>query len=67
MRKVSFIVCCGAAGGPKTYDDSCMKYVVDVLAKYPNVRTFATDAFGGCMKILGKTVSDGRDPAKISV
>ncbi len=66
MRKVAFFVCCGGAGDPKTYDDSCTKYLVDVLAKYPNVRTVATDAFGGCMKILGKTLFDGRDPAKVS-
>lgn len=66
MRKVAFFVCCGGAGDPKGYDDSCTKYVANVLAKYPNLRTVATDAFGGCMKLLGKKVFDNREPAKVN-
>jgi menaquinone-dependent protoporphyrinogen oxidase len=65
-RKVAFFVCCGGAGDPKTYNESCTKYLVNVLAKFPNLRTVATDAFGGCMKVLGKQVFDTRDPAKVN-
>jgi menaquinone-dependent protoporphyrinogen IX oxidase len=64
-RKVAFFVCCGGAGDPKTYEDSCTKYLTNVLANYPNVKPVATEAFGGRMKILGKTVFDKFDPAKI--
>ena len=64
-KKVAFFVCCGGAGDPKNYDESCIKYLTDVLANYPNLKTVATEAFGGRMKILGKTIFDNIDPDKI--
>jgi menaquinone-dependent protoporphyrinogen oxidase len=64
-RKVAFFVCCGGAGDSKNYEESCAKYVTKVLANYPNVKTVATEAFGGRMKLLGKTLFDNVDPAKI--
>ncbi len=64
-RTVVFFVCCGGAGDPKNYKKSCTEYVTNVLAKYPNVKTVATEAFGGRMKMLGKTVFDNIDKNKI--
>jgi menaquinone-dependent protoporphyrinogen oxidase len=64
-KKVAFFVCCGGAGDPKSYEDSCVKYLTEVLAHYPNIETVATEAFGGRMKLLGKTLFDNVDPAKI--
>ena len=64
-KKVAFFVCCGGAGDPKIYDESCDKYVTKILANYPNVKPVATDAFGGRMKILGKTLFDNVEPDKI--
>ena len=64
-KKVAFFVCCGGAGDPKKYDESCTKYLVDVLIKYPNLKTVTTEAFGGRMKMLGKTLFDNVDPDKI--
>ena len=64
-RKVAFFVCCGGAGDPKKYDESCTKYVAEVLAKYPNLKTVATEAFGGKMTVLGKKLFDNFDPEKI--
>ncbi len=64
-RKVAFFVCCGGAGDPKNYEESCTKYLTNVLADYPNVKPVSTEAFGGRMKILGKTVFDNIDPDKI--
>jgi menaquinone-dependent protoporphyrinogen oxidase len=66
-RKVAFFVCCGGAGDPKNYGESCTKYVTRVLANYPNVKAVATEAFGGRMKILGKTLFDNIYPVKIRV
>ena len=66
-KKVAFFVCCGGAGDPKKYDESCTKYLVDVLIKYPNLKTVTTEAFGGRMKMLGKTLFDNVDPDKIRV
>ena len=64
-RGVAFFVCCGGAGDPKSYDESCTKYVAGVLTKYPNLKTVAAEAFGGRMKVLGKTVFDNIDAEKI--
>jgi menaquinone-dependent protoporphyrinogen IX oxidase len=64
-RKVAFFVCCGGAGDPKNYKDSCNKYVINVLANYPNLKPVASEAFGGRMKILGKTIFDNIDSSKI--
>jgi menaquinone-dependent protoporphyrinogen IX oxidase len=51
-RRVAFFVCCGGAGDPKKYDESCTKYVTNVLARYPNLKTVDTAAFGGRMSLL---------------
>jgi hypothetical protein len=64
-RKVVFFVCCGGAGDPEKYEESCTKYVTNVLTNYPNVKPVATEAFVGRMKILGKTIFDNIDPDKI--
>ncbi|MCJ7560770.1 hypothetical protein MUO79_09195 [Candidatus Bathyarchaeota archaeon] len=41
------------------------KYVKSVLANYPHVKPVAAEAFGGRIRILGKTVADSRDMAKV--
>jgi menaquinone-dependent protoporphyrinogen oxidase len=64
-KKIAFFVCCGGAGDPAKYDESCNKYLKGVLAKYPNLKTVATETFGGRMKMLGKQLFDNVDPAKI--
>ncbi len=64
-RKVAFFVCSGDAGDPEKYEEACTKYIIGVLANYPHVKTVATEAFGGRMKMLGKTMFDKFDPAKI--
>jgi menaquinone-dependent protoporphyrinogen IX oxidase len=64
-RKFAFFVCCGDAGDSNKYADACNKYLQNVLTKYPDLKPIATEAFGGRMKILGKTVFDNVDPAKI--
>jgi hypothetical protein len=58
-------VCCCGAGDPKNYEKSCAKYVNEVLAKYPNVKTVATEAFGGRIKVLGRTLFNNIDAEKI--
>ena len=64
-REIAFFVCSGDAGDPNKYEEACTKYITDVLANYPNVKTVATEAFGGRMKMLWKTVFDNFNPAKI--
>jgi menaquinone-dependent protoporphyrinogen IX oxidase len=64
-RKVAFFVCCGGAGDPKNYENSCKQYLTKVLANYPNIKPLAKEAFGGRMKIFGKTIFDNVDSTKI--
>lgn len=64
-KKVAFFVCCGGAGDPQKYGEACKNYVTDVLANFPDLKPISTEAFGGRMKILGKTVFDTFDSKKI--
>jgi menaquinone-dependent protoporphyrinogen IX oxidase len=64
-KKVAFFVSAGQAGSPATYEKAKAKFVEDNLAKYPKVKAVSTEAFGGRLKILGKTISDGTDMAKV--
>ena len=64
-KKVAFFVCCGGAGDPQKYEEACKNYVTDVFANYPDLKPVSTQAFGGRMKILGKTVFDTFDSKKI--
>jgi menaquinone-dependent protoporphyrinogen oxidase len=64
-RKVAFFVSSGDAGDPEKYQQAKVKFVENVLANYPNVKPVATEAFGGRMKILGRTVFDNVDLAKV--
>ncbi len=64
-KKVAFFVSSGQAGDPKSYADAKAKFVEGTLAKYPNVNAVSTEAFGGRIKILGRTVSDTTDLSKV--
>ena len=63
-KKVAFFVSSGDAGDPEKYEQAKVKFVENVLAHYPNVKPVATEAFGGQMKILGKTIYNNMDLAK---
>src|SRR3990172_9273080 len=63
-KRVAFFVCSGAAGNPLRHDEVTEKYITKGLAVY-NVQLVSKEAFGGCMRILGKSLFDRRDPAKI--
>jgi hypothetical protein len=62
---VSFFLSSAEAGDPKRYNEAMAKYVKSVLANYPHVKPVAAEAFGGRIRILGKTVADSRDMAKV--
>ena len=64
-KKVAFFVSSGQGGDPKSYADAKAKFVENTLSKYPNVNAVSTEAFGGRMKILGRTVFDTVDLAKV--
>ena len=64
-KKVAFFVSSGDAGDPEKYQQAKTKYIEKVLANYPSVKPVAVEAFGGRMKMLGKTIYDKIDLAKV--
>lgn len=64
-KKVAFFVSSGQAGDPKGYAEAKAKFVEGTLAKYPNVNAVSTEAFGGRIKIMGKTITDTTDLSKV--
>ena len=63
-KRVAFFVCSGAAGNPLRHDEVTEKYNTQGLAAY-NEQLVSKEAFGGCMRIFGKSLFDKRDPARI--
>jgi hypothetical protein len=64
-KRVAIFICSGAAGNPLHHDDIAKKYITQGLASNVNLKLVSMEAFGGCIKILGKAFADRRDPAKI--
>jgi menaquinone-dependent protoporphyrinogen IX oxidase len=63
-KRVAFYVCCGDAADQEKCEGAKVKYIENVLANYPEVKAVSTAAFGGRMKMLGKTVYDYLDLSK---
>ncbi|MCK4322300.1 hypothetical protein KAX08_07270 [candidate division WOR-3 bacterium] len=53
------------AGNPKKHEEAIQKYIDNILIKFPHIKPFATEAFGGRMKIMGKTIEDNCDMDKV--
>jgi menaquinone-dependent protoporphyrinogen IX oxidase len=64
-KHVAFFVSSAQAGAPASYEKAKVKFVENTLANYPKINPVATEAFGGRIKILGKTVTDNRDMVKV--
>jgi hypothetical protein len=64
-KRVALFVCASAAGNPIYHDELLDKYITKGLASSPNVKPVAVEAFGGCVKILGKKVVDTLNLSKI--
>lgn len=64
-KQVAIFICSGAAGDPRHHDEVAQKYITKGLASTPGLKLVSMEAFGGCIRILGKAVTDRRDPAKI--
>ena len=47
------------------HEEARTKYVTKVLTNYTDLKTVASEAFGGRRKMLGRTLFDNFDPAKI--
>ncbi len=64
-KKVVFFLSSQEAGGDKSYQSAIKKYIKKTLEKYPHVTPVAYEAFGGRMKILGKSFMDNTNPEKV--
>ncbi len=64
-KRVAFFVSSAEAGTPGSYEKAKMKFAENTLARYPNIKPVSMEAFGGRIRILGKTVTDNRDLAKV--
>ncbi len=64
-NRVAIFICSGAAGDPRHHDEIAEKYITKGLIGAFNVKLVSMEAFGGCIRILGKAITDKRDPAKI--
>jgi menaquinone-dependent protoporphyrinogen oxidase len=62
-KRVAVFICSGAGGDPRHRQEVVDKYIAKRFAG--NLNLVAMEAFGGCMRILGKSVFDSRDPAKV--
>lgn len=61
---VLFLSAC-SAGDPMKHDEAVRNYLDAVLAKYPHVKPVAAQAFGGRLRMFGKTIEDNCDMDKI--
>ncbi len=65
-KKVAFFVCSAWGGTPgEYYDTAKKKFVENTLAKYPKITAVSTEAFGGRIRYVGKTMVDNIDLAKV--
>jgi hypothetical protein len=64
-KRVAVFLSSAEAGDAKTHDAAVTKYITNVLANYPHLKPVAAEAFGGRVRILGRTVSDNSDMTKV--
>lgn len=65
QRKVALYFCCMEGGDTKAMGQVPSKYGPKLLEKNPGLKPIDIGAFGGCMKVLGRVVTDTRDPERV--
>jgi menaquinone-dependent protoporphyrinogen oxidase len=64
-KRVAFFISSSWAGTPGSYENAKARFVENTLAKYPNINPISTEAFGGRIRIMRKTMVDNTDLAKV--
>ena len=64
-KQVAFFVSSSWAGTPGSYETAKARFVENTLSKYPKINPVSTEAFGGRIRILRKTMVDNTDLAKV--
>jgi len=65
-KNVAFFVSSTWAGTPGSYDNAKVKFVENTLRKYPKINPVSTEAFGGRIRYLRKTMVDNTDLDKVA-
>lgn len=60
-KNVAFFVSSTWAGTPGSYENAKARFVEKNLAKYPKISPVSTEAFGGRIRYLRKTMVDNTD------
>jgi hypothetical protein len=55
------------AGTPGSHENAKTRFVEHTLVKYPKVNAVSSEAFGGRIRYLRKTMLDNTDLAKVEV
>jgi menaquinone-dependent protoporphyrinogen IX oxidase len=66
-KRVAFFVSSSMAGTPGSHDNAKIRFAEHTLSKYPNINVVSTEAFGGRIRYLRKTMLDNTDLAKVEV
>lgn len=64
-KRLAIFICSASAGHPLHKEDVAKKYITEGLASNPNLNVASTEAFGGCIRILGKAIMDRRDSSRV--
>jgi len=66
-KQVAFFVSSSMAGTPGSHDNAKIRFVEHTIVKYPKINVVSTEAFGGRIRYLRKTMLDNTDLAKVEV
>jgi menaquinone-dependent protoporphyrinogen oxidase len=64
-KQIAFFISSSMAGTPGSHDNAKARFVEKNLAKYPKINPVSTEAFGGRIRYLRKTMVDNTDLAKV--
>jgi menaquinone-dependent protoporphyrinogen IX oxidase len=62
-KSVAVFICAALSRNPAKRERLAERYITEGFAS--KTKLVSRAAFGGCIKIFGKAVADGRDPAKV--
>jgi menaquinone-dependent protoporphyrinogen IX oxidase len=62
-KRVAVFICAALSKNPVKMNKLAERYITEGVASKTSL--VSREAFGGCIKLFGKAIADGRDPARI--
>jgi hypothetical protein len=62
-KRVAVFICAALSRNPAKRQRLAERYITEGFAS--KTKLVSSEAFGGCIKIFGKAVADGREPAMV--